>query len=329
MLSWLFRQKAPPPPPRTPEEQEKLDFDFSMAVEKGDLAAAKALHAKGADVNAPCAGHFTSLHFAARDNNAEIIRFLLDAGATLNPLSENGHSPLGLAALNGCRDAVDILLAAGATARIDSKKMESDALVYTLLHGDRDIAAYLIDKGVDAVSLGVGGDYSPLHCAALRGYDDIVGTLLSRGAKIDLRAGWLKDTPLMWAVRDSKAETVALLTRSGADLEAEDSEGKTALGRAIDKSAGEQVLINLLKAGASPDHGHGKELPVSIRDYAESKSNKWLFNLLCHAEQYRAQGLAEERDRAAAESVKFHEGSAGNIRVASPLKLKRAPKAMI
>jgi len=223
-----------------------------------------------------------------------------------------------------------MLLAAGAKARLNNKNMESDTLVYTLLHGDPAMARYLIEKGVDAASAGVKGDYSPLQCAAMRGYDDLVEIILARGADVNQRCGWARETPLMCATASGRATTITLLARHGADVNLADEEGKTALGYAVDKGAGEAVVMSLLKAGANPACMHGKNMPVSLLDYVSTRSNKWFFSLFSRAQEIYALGQAEEQQRRAdAESAQFCDGSAGNIRVASPLKLKRAPKAMI
>ena len=109
-------------------------------------------------------GGFTPLLFAARHGRAGAARILLDAGADVESPAPTGASPLALAALSG----------QGA------------------------FAAYLLDRGADPNA--IGGGYTALHAAVLRGDRKLVRTLLAHGAdpNLRLRAG----TPVRRASQD-------------------------------------------------------------------------------------------------------------------------------
>jgi ankyrin repeat protein len=58
-------------------------------------AVVAVLIGRGADVNAAESGQrWTALHFAARDQNAALVRLLLEAGAEVDPQDAFGDTPL-------------------------------------------------------------------------------------------------------------------------------------------------------------------------------------------------------------------------------------------
>ena len=67
--------------------------DVADAVMRGDLAAARALIQKGADVNAPQGDKATALHWAVYRDSVEAVDMLVRAGAKSSPNRE-GMTPL-------------------------------------------------------------------------------------------------------------------------------------------------------------------------------------------------------------------------------------------
>lgn len=77
----------------------------------------------GADPNAPDNVGCTPLHFAAQSDSVDVVHILIDAGADVNALSEDKHTPPYCALLNtrAARYAIaEALLAAGADPRVDA-----------------------------------------------------------------------------------------------------------------------------------------------------------------------------------------------------------------
>jgi hypothetical protein len=74
-------------------------------------------------------GGATSLHIACREGNFEITKTLIDNGANVNIVDNEGWSPLMRASLAGKEDIVEILLKAGAKAQLLNSLNES-ALVH-------------------------------------------------------------------------------------------------------------------------------------------------------------------------------------------------------
>src|SRR5919198_5696459 len=84
------------------------------AAEKMDRAAIRALLKKPVDVNTPQADGMTALHWAAFQDDEEIVELLVGAGANVNAANRYGVTPLSLACTNGNGVMVARLLKAGA-----------------------------------------------------------------------------------------------------------------------------------------------------------------------------------------------------------------------
>ncbi len=82
-----------------------------MAAFRGRLDTAKALIAKGADVNKP---GWTPLHYAATNGHVELIHLLLEEHAFIDAESPTKTTPLMMAASYGNPQAVKLLLEEGA-----------------------------------------------------------------------------------------------------------------------------------------------------------------------------------------------------------------------
>lgn len=92
---------------RSPHDETPL----MMAALKGNLAAARELIDKDADVNKT---GWTPLHYAATAGNVPMVALMLDQHAYIDAESPNGSTPLMLAAQYGTLAAVQHLLEAGA-----------------------------------------------------------------------------------------------------------------------------------------------------------------------------------------------------------------------
>jgi ankyrin repeat protein len=155
--------------------------DVADAVERGDLAAARALVQKGANVNAPQSDGATALHWAVYRDSVEAVDLLMRSGAKSSPNRE-GMTPLAMAALFGNPQIVDRLLKGGA----------------------------------DAKALGPNGE-SMLMFAARNGNPDVIRLLVEAGANVNAREPLRGTTALMWAVEQRHPEAVAALLKAGAD----------------------------------------------------------------------------------------------------------------
>ena len=159
-------------------------------------------------------GGFTPLLFAARHNDIDSARLLLDAGAKVNETGADGNTALVLAAMSG--------------------------------HGQ--FASFLLDSGADPNAAGAG--YTALHAAVLRGDPALVKALVAKGANPNVRmaagspvprqtydfvlsARDLGATPYALAAKYVEPEILRMLAAAGADPLVPMNNGMTPLMAAV------------------------------------------------------------------------------------------------
>ena len=92
----------------------------AVLAEEASLMVVKFLIERGVDVNAVDSDQqWTALHFAARDQNRDIVKTLLESGAHPEPLDTFGNTPLWRAVMNRAPDLelVRLLMDFGADPR--------------------------------------------------------------------------------------------------------------------------------------------------------------------------------------------------------------------
>ncbi len=159
--------------------------DLIGAARADEADRVRALIDGGADVNVRQGDGATPLHWAVHRNNLATARLLLDAGADPNAANDLGATPLWLAAENGSARMTELLLDAGADP-------------------DRTLAI---------------GE-TPLMVAARSGATETVARLLDAGANPNAAERERDQTALMWAASQGHAEVAQLLVDAGADLHA-------------------------------------------------------------------------------------------------------------
>ncbi|WP_067270276.1 ankyrin repeat domain-containing protein [Mitsuaria sp. 7] len=86
-----------------------------LAALKGQLDWARELVKRGALVNEP---GWSALHYAAAGPNEHLVRWLVEQGAEIDARSDNGTTPLMMAAGYGGLSGAEVLIAAGADAAL-------------------------------------------------------------------------------------------------------------------------------------------------------------------------------------------------------------------
>ena len=121
---------------------EAGESPLMIAALKGQLAAAKALIRRGAEVNKP---GWAPLHYAAsrpEDDSIDMVRLLLEHHAYIDAESPNRTTPLMMAAKYGHREVVQLLLEEGADASLRNE--QGLTAVDFARRADRDDMADLI-----------------------------------------------------------------------------------------------------------------------------------------------------------------------------------------
>ncbi len=123
--------------------------------------------------------------------------------------------------------------------------------------------------------------WTVLHCAAQRGYADIVRALLDAGADPNVSYYWHEETPLHMAAFNGDPETVRALIEGGADLNAQlweyetrydgDDGSESALDIVVERGHREAAHL-LLKAGACYRSSNSNGYTPLLRALANGES---------------------------------------------------------
>ena len=130
---------------------------------------------------------FCAIHIAILENNPDLLRQLIEAGADREtPTEREQCSPLFLATLKGSNACLPVLLNQGTStteATPQQRKNGQAAFLFAAKKGDLDALTTLFNAGIVSVNA-TSGDISPLFCAAQFGNVECVNFLLANGALV-------------------------------------------------------------------------------------------------------------------------------------------------
>ncbi len=247
----------------------------------------------GADPNALNRKKLPPLALAITKGKPETVAAMIDAGAEL--YFKTGEKTWGeprqeffnatyLAAIEGLRDKLDVVLAKGGGAFVNCTGMDADgsASSMTPLHAaikksKTEFIAPLHNAGA-FLDVAAGGDGStPLFIAIANNSATMVNRLAELGAGLECRHADTFNTPLLYAAFHDKAWAAEKLIRLGADVNAVNKDGKTALMLAAEQGS-IKMVGDLLKAGAKPNAKTAKGETALM--YAAEKGQTEVINML-------------------------------------------------
>ena len=133
-------------------------------------------------------GAKVDLAIAAALGDMKRLVKMLEAKPALDQHSTDGWTALHMAAYFGRKDAVKLLLEAGAPIRARSSNAMNNHPIHAAAAGKRpEIVSILIAAGADVNATQAGG-FTPLHAAAQNGDVDMAKELLANGANSNIRA---------------------------------------------------------------------------------------------------------------------------------------------
>ena len=171
---------------------DQADWQSNTALmftaKRGCLPELEFLLSKGANCDKRNSHGFNALHFAAMAGNAKALAKLLKQPTVdINCVDNVGNTPLILAAVNGCYDAVQHLLENGADP-CTANHRGWNALHAAACSGHVTVVETLIngENDMDFINSTNAEGFTPLLLAAERGKTDVVGLLAERGANFRL-----------------------------------------------------------------------------------------------------------------------------------------------
>ncbi|CAH8664748.1 unnamed protein product [Dicrocoelium dendriticum] len=188
------------------------------ATSNGHIDVARCLIKNGADINTHSTEFKESaLTLASYKGHAEMVRFLLEAGADHEHRTDEMHTALMEAAMEGHVEVARLLLAHGANVNIPQDSFESP-LTLAACGGHTALAHLLIGYGADIEEVNDEG-YTPLMEAAREGHEETVALLLAVGADVNARTEETQETALTLAACGGFIEVCEMLLNAGADIE--------------------------------------------------------------------------------------------------------------
>jgi ankyrin repeat protein len=258
-----------------------------LAAQEGSLESAKVLVESGAEVDAPrgevsvigSKGELgqTPLFDALRQKQKPLTEFLLAEGASIHHTDYQGKTPIFAAVDAGDLEMTRTLLKKGAKADIRLKSGDKP----TLLHRCPSRVEWIQLLFENGTPIKSPGEYerSPL----LSHYEKpkVVKALLQLGADPNQHEPLRGTPPLHEMVARNALECVKLLIEYGADVNADDFNGFTALHTIAQGRVMGAALVSareLLKAGASSDVKDGNS--ISVEDMAKREPSGYAAKVL-------------------------------------------------
>jgi ankyrin repeat protein len=235
-----------------PETEARAIRAIISAAQSGNIAELRSgldAHPQLIDAMGGGIKKATALHLAALRNQHAAIRLLIERGADLDRRDfPDNAAPLHFAAAHGDLETIKLLVEAGADVDAKGDDYEVGVLGWATCFRQvrEDVADYLRSRGAQL----------NLWTAIALDRADDVRAMIARQPFLSsarMTRNQHRRTPLHHAAAKNRARIVQLLLELGADPNATDATGATALTTASQENADAMIVNDLLAAGARLD----------------------------------------------------------------------------
>uniref|UniRef100_A0A8C1JI29 E3 ubiquitin-protein ligase MIB2 n=1 Tax=Cyprinus carpio TaxID=7962 RepID=A0A8C1JI29_CYPCA len=203
------------------------------------------LLSKGASVNLLNNSMCTALHIAVNKGFTDVVRVLTEHTADVNLQDSYGDTPLHDAVAKDFRSIIEILTVVPSIDFTQQNNRGFNLLHHAALKGNKLATEMILARARQLADVKKEDGFSALHLAALNNHRDVAEILLKEGrCDINIRNN-RNQTPLQLAVTQGHVALVALLVTEGADVNAEDEDGDTAMHTALSR----QQLASVMSSG--------------------------------------------------------------------------------
>jgi ankyrin repeat protein len=201
-------------------ELTRLNRELHQAVERHDVASARRLLKKGANIESTTYNDMTPLGVAASDDDLPMVQLLLQKRAQAHTKDHSLETPLMHAAYGGHTEIVGLLL------KQHPDVAEKNEALLEAAHGEPAIVIAENSSGASSADQTVSRRQAMSELE--KPWVETVKLLLDSGADIEARDEY-RGPPLVDAAGYAQTDVVLLLLDRGADLHARDKYGHTAL----------------------------------------------------------------------------------------------------
>ena len=170
---------------------------------------------------------FSLIHYAVLAKYKLILEMLLNRkDSNVNTATNDGTTPLMLAAMSGNIEIANILLKKGANVNAQ-KSNGATALQFAVANNKQEMVDLLIEQGADVKIENSENGATVLHSAAMAAKTDLFIKLLPEFNDINLMCK--EGTPLHFAAKMGRVEMIKYLKENGADCSLTDENGNLPL----------------------------------------------------------------------------------------------------